>query len=78
MTDKKGLVLIVGGQGDGGRPLSSAELFDAREGLFPGRFDPTGDLPSPSVATGATILGDGSLLVANEEGLAIYLSPLGP
>jgi hypothetical protein len=74
----EGVVLIVGGRGEEDRPLASVELFDAREGLFPGRFDPTGPLPAPSGAPRAALLGDGSVLVAHEQGLAIYVPPFGP
>lgn len=74
----EGLVLILGGHDGAGRPLASAELFDAREGSFPGWIDPTGALPGPAVAPRAALLGDGSVLASHPEGLSVYVPPFDP
>ena len=61
-----GQVLIVGGAGQGGRTLSTAELFDPTinaSGRF-GVFTPTGSLLTARTSPTATLLSNGQVLIA--------------
>jgi hypothetical protein len=71
----EGLVLLVGGRGTRDEPLSSAEIVDTRDEQFPGQVVATGELPAPFGAPRSSVLGDGSILVADEAGIAVYVPP---
>ncbi len=55
-----GMVLVVGGFGDGAGQLASAELYDPAEG----RWSKTGALATGRTAFAATLLSSGMVLVA--------------
>ena len=61
-----GDVLVVGGVSNfsgGGDLLASAELYDPTSGTF----SPTGSMSAPRVGNTATLLSDGSVLIAGGE-----------
>ena len=61
-----GRVLIAGGNGAGGddqAPLASAEIYDPRSGTF----SPTGSMATARSRAGATLLGDGRVLIVGGE-----------
>lgn len=72
----EGLMLLVGGTGLGGAPLSTAELVRVDLETFPGIVLPTGSLPTPQAAPRLVILGDGTVLSADASGLAFYIPPV--
>ena len=61
-----GRVLIAGGNGAGGddqAPLASAEIYDPKSGTF----SPTGSMATARKRAGATLLGDGRVLIVGGE-----------
>ena len=72
----EGLVLVVGGTGTAGAPLTAAELVRVDLETFPGAALPTGSLPWPQSAPQLVVLGDGSVLSADATGLAFYIPPV--
>lgn len=71
-----GLLLVVGGVGVDERPLASAELYDFEADRF-GEEAVTGALPVAQGAPRATALDDGTVLVIDEPGVAVYAPPRG-
>lgn len=72
----EGLVLLVGGTGLGGAPLTVADLVRVDLETFPGDVLPTGSLPWPQPSPKLVVLGDGTVLSADASGLAFYVSPV--
>ena len=70
------LVLVVGGVDAMGVPVRSAELYDFETDRF-GEVASTGALPSSQAAPVATLLADGTILVAGTDRPAIYFPPRG-
>ena len=67
-----GMVLIVGGIGDGGLPVAAAQLFDP----VAGRFTALAPLRTPRVQHTATRLPDGRVLVAGGTDGTVALATL--
>ena len=72
-----GLVLLAGGRGASG-PTDRADLVEVSLDNFPGDWVATGSLPVPFAAPRAVRLGDGTVLVAGAEGLAVWVPSRGP
>lgn len=72
-----GLVLVAGGRGASG-PVARADLYEVSLDNFPGDWVATGSLPLPYTEPRAVRLGDGTVLVAGAEGVAIWIPSRGP
>ena len=70
------LVLVVGGVDATGAAVGSAELYDFETNRF-GEVASTGALPAAQRSPVATLLADGTILVAGEDHPAIYFPPRG-
>lgn len=72
-----GLALVVGGRGEGGVPLASAELFQVALDELPGEIAATGSMPVPVEQGTALPLDDGTVLVLGQLPL-LYFPPREP
>src|SRR5208282_2890953 len=69
-----GQVLIAGGQSSAGSPLSSAELYNPVNDMFTATTGPSGNLVTARYDAAATLLANGSVLIAGGTGASATLN----